>query len=245
MSYTKHNFNSGDVLMASQLNEMEDQIALNETAIAGKQDAISDLETIRSNANSALQAHQPLKTINGESLAGEGDIAISADGMTDAQRTSLWNLLQKCAFFSEVTRSEIKSFQSAWGIDGMLDFNRIDFWELGTLRSNGTKQDSMIRLRMKVYVPKDVTLIRCESGYKCLVSCYNASGNGSGDATFYDPVNKTLTDGATAFFSGDAYIRDIDAVAGDYTNYLVLVSRNDNAPMDLDEYSNIKLLSEV
>lgn len=35
MSYTKHNFNSGDLLMASQLNEMEDQIALNEAAISG------------------------------------------------------------------------------------------------------------------------------------------------------------------------------------------------------------------
>lgn len=93
MSYTKHNFNSGDVLLASQLNEIEDQIALNETAIAGKQDAISDLETIRSNANSALQEHQTLKTINGESLAGEGDITISTDGMTDAQKAMLYGKL--------------------------------------------------------------------------------------------------------------------------------------------------------
>lgn len=89
MSYTKHNFNSGDVLMASQLNEMEDQIALNEAAIAGKQDTISDLENIRSNANSALQYHQPLKTINGESLIGEGDITISSDGLSDAQKAMI------------------------------------------------------------------------------------------------------------------------------------------------------------
>lgn len=97
MSYTKHNFNSGDVLMASQLNEMEDQIALNETAIAGKQDTISDLETIRSNASSALQEHQPLKTINGESLAGQGDITISTDGMTDAQKAMLYGKLTVAA----------------------------------------------------------------------------------------------------------------------------------------------------
>ena len=93
MSYTKHNFNSGDVLMASQLNEMENQIASNETAIAGKQDTISDLQTIRSKANSALQEHQTIKTINGESLVGDGDITISTDGMTDAQKAMLYGKL--------------------------------------------------------------------------------------------------------------------------------------------------------
>lgn len=41
MSYVKHNFVNGSVLNASQLNEMDDQIALNETAatIAGNYDA--------------------------------------------------------------------------------------------------------------------------------------------------------------------------------------------------------------
>lgn len=97
MSYTKHNFNSGDVLMASQLNEMEDQIALNETAIAGKQDTISDLQTIRSKASSALQEHQALKTLNGESLVGDGDITISTDGMTDAQKAMLYGKLTVAA----------------------------------------------------------------------------------------------------------------------------------------------------
>lgn len=33
MSYTKHNFETGDILYASQLNEMDDQIAANEEAI--------------------------------------------------------------------------------------------------------------------------------------------------------------------------------------------------------------------
>lgn len=44
-----------------------------------KQDAISDLEEIRSGASkgaTALQEHQPLKTINGESIVGEGNIEI-------------------------------------------------------------------------------------------------------------------------------------------------------------------------
>ena len=47
--------------------------------ISGKQDKITDLDTIRSGAAkgaTALQEHQPLKTINGESIVGSGDITI-------------------------------------------------------------------------------------------------------------------------------------------------------------------------
>ena len=36
MSYTKHNFKAGDVILAAPFNAMEDQIAANEQAIAGK-----------------------------------------------------------------------------------------------------------------------------------------------------------------------------------------------------------------
>ena len=36
MSYTKHNFTAGDVILAAPFNAMEDQIAANEQAIAGK-----------------------------------------------------------------------------------------------------------------------------------------------------------------------------------------------------------------
>ena len=53
-----------------------------------KQDIISDLDTIRENAEkgaTALQEHQPLKTINGESIVGEGDITIKGNdgGVTE------------------------------------------------------------------------------------------------------------------------------------------------------------------
>ena len=81
MSYTKHNFKSGDILLSSQLNEMDAQIELN----SNKQDAIEDLSEIRNNASSALKEHQTIKTLNGESLVGEGNIEISVDGMTDTQ----------------------------------------------------------------------------------------------------------------------------------------------------------------
>ena len=36
MSYTKHNFQAGGTILAAPFNAMEDQIAANETAIAGK-----------------------------------------------------------------------------------------------------------------------------------------------------------------------------------------------------------------
>lgn len=48
--------------------------------IGGKQDVISDLEAIRDGASkgaTALQEHQSLKTINGESIVGSGDITIA------------------------------------------------------------------------------------------------------------------------------------------------------------------------
>ena len=70
-----------------------DDISKHSKEIAGKQDTINDLETIRSKANSALQEHQILKTINGESLIGAGDIEISIDGMTDAQKAMLYGKL--------------------------------------------------------------------------------------------------------------------------------------------------------
>ena len=34
MSYVKHNFQTGDILYASELNEMDDQIALNESGLS-------------------------------------------------------------------------------------------------------------------------------------------------------------------------------------------------------------------
>lgn len=51
-----------------------------------KQDTISDLQTIREGAAkgaTALQEHQPLKTINGKSIIGEGDITIEGGGGGD------------------------------------------------------------------------------------------------------------------------------------------------------------------
>lgn len=51
--------------------------------ISGKQDVINDLADIRSGAAlgaTALQTHQSLKTINGETITGTGNITIESGG---------------------------------------------------------------------------------------------------------------------------------------------------------------------
>lgn len=109
MSYTKQNFKSGDKLMASQLNAMDEQIYKNEASIADKQPkgdypTKTEMETAIAEAQLGggnetpnltgfltkteaedtyqpkgdyLTQHQKLKTINGQSLVGEGNIEIS------------------------------------------------------------------------------------------------------------------------------------------------------------------------
>ena len=60
--------------------------------ISGKQDIITDLDTIRSGAAkgaTALQEHQSLKTINGQSIVGSGDITIEGGGSGEAVNTRI------------------------------------------------------------------------------------------------------------------------------------------------------------
>jgi hypothetical protein len=62
-------------------------IASIEQQIAGKQDKIDDINSIREGAAkgaTSIQEHQQLKTINGESIIGSGDITIQGGGNIDA-----------------------------------------------------------------------------------------------------------------------------------------------------------------
>ena len=52
------------------------------TDISGKQDKITDLETIRSGAAKGATAIQEVKTINGESIVGSGNIELNVDTST-------------------------------------------------------------------------------------------------------------------------------------------------------------------
>lgn len=66
MGYNKQNFTNGQTLTANHLNTIEDGIVANETAIAEKQPK-----------GNYLTEHQKLKTINGQSIIGEGNVEIS------------------------------------------------------------------------------------------------------------------------------------------------------------------------
>lgn len=65
MAYEKQNFVKDQVLEAEHLNHMEEGIAANEQALENKQPK-----------GNYLTEHQKLKTINGKSLVGEGDLTI-------------------------------------------------------------------------------------------------------------------------------------------------------------------------
>lgn len=73
-------------------------IASIEQQIADKQDAISDLDSIREGAAkgaTAIQEHQKLKTINGESIIGSGNITIKggSGGSVDPELNDIVNSL--------------------------------------------------------------------------------------------------------------------------------------------------------
>lgn len=64
MGYNTHNFVDGQVLFAQPLNEMDAQIESNTEALDTKQDILS--------------AGTNIKTINGESILGEGNLAVAS-----------------------------------------------------------------------------------------------------------------------------------------------------------------------
>lgn len=73
MGYSKQNFENGQVLTAEALNHIEDGIIANETGLNSKQPK-----------GNYITEHQPIKTINGESLIGNGNITIANSGETVA-----------------------------------------------------------------------------------------------------------------------------------------------------------------
>jgi hypothetical protein len=67
--------------------DLQGIIAAIEQQIASKQDKINDLDAIRSGAAKGATAIQKVKTINGQSIEGEGDVTIQADVDTSALAT--------------------------------------------------------------------------------------------------------------------------------------------------------------
>lgn len=65
--------------------DLQGIIAAIEQQIAAKQDKINDLDAIRSGAAKGATAIQKVKTINGQSIEGEGDLVIEAGGSIDPE----------------------------------------------------------------------------------------------------------------------------------------------------------------
>ena len=105
MAYIKQNFNSGDVLKASQLNAMDAQIAANEIALDGKQPK-----------GDYLTEHQSLKTINGQSIIGDGNIEIVVDNENTETLPDYWTT------YLETKISEINTLtkNGGWDIEPLI-----------------------------------------------------------------------------------------------------------------------------
>lgn len=84
MSYSKQNFASGDILYASSLNAMDNQIAANETAIAGKA-AASDMTALASRVT-ALEGVTLLFSDDGN---GAVTASINGGGSTPSQNVNV------------------------------------------------------------------------------------------------------------------------------------------------------------
>ena len=87
MSYTKQHFYTNQTLKAEHLNNIEDGIVANEAAIADKQPKGNYLTTeVAANTyqpkGNYLTQYQTLKTINGQSIVGNGNIDVSSNNTT-------------------------------------------------------------------------------------------------------------------------------------------------------------------
>lgn len=74
LEYTSQTFTPGQILKAEHLNNINQGIINNMESLAGKQPK-----------GNYLTEHQKLKTINGQSLVGDGDIKINESGGTSVQ----------------------------------------------------------------------------------------------------------------------------------------------------------------
>ena len=88
MSYQKQVFQSGQVLLASQLNAMDDQIAANEGAIAANAEAISaNAEAIAANAEAIGQKVSQEQLTEAVQLVKEGTVSYqNAQALTQEQK---------------------------------------------------------------------------------------------------------------------------------------------------------------
>ena len=117
---TTGNVTVDSALSSSSTNPVQNRVI--NTALGTKQDVIADLSTIRSGAGAGATAVQPssLKTINGESIVGSGDIpagdsnavryvsqSLTADQKTQARTNIGAPSASAVCFIGEVVESNV------------------------------------------------------------------------------------------------------------------------------------------
>lgn len=122
-----------------------------EQQIAAKQDKIADLETIRSGAALGATAIQSIKTINGESIVGDGNIEIKAnvDTSTLATKEMVTSLSNEVVANEEVTAAALNDLnERIKGVDYLISRTTVTKKEL---------QDSIQSITDEMVVNEEVT----------------------------------------------------------------------------------------
>jgi glycerophosphoryl diester phosphodiesterase len=83
-NFQKTNFVAGQILKADHLNNIEDGIISNENAISSNAEAISNMARDIAAKQDKLVNGTSIKTINGESILGSGDISIASGGSAES-----------------------------------------------------------------------------------------------------------------------------------------------------------------
>lgn len=91
---------SGDIKVVADTSNLATKSEVN-----AKQDKITDLETIRSGATKGATAIQKVKTINGESLVGDGDVAVVTKTLYD-------NLIEEIVTNEEVYAAAVNDLNT-------------------------------------------------------------------------------------------------------------------------------------
>ena len=116
MAYIKHNFKSGDTLYASQLNEMEDQIILNETikSVLYVEQQLTDTQKTQARANIGAASQQDVNRLT-EEIAET--IRYAAQDLTDVQKA------QARANIGAITAGDVPK-----GDKGDTPVKGVDYW---------------------------------------------------------------------------------------------------------------------
>lgn len=102
----KAKFDEGPKALAQYIND-----TLTEEVDAGKQDAIDDLETIRSGAAAGATAVQSVKTINGLSIAGTGNVTVrEVPAVIAADEGKFLRVVSGAAAWQTVPQAEDEAF---------------------------------------------------------------------------------------------------------------------------------------